>query len=216
MSEARIATIGHNRPPTLEDELIAETAKLAERSYELIICADERAEVVDDDTAARAVQLAAMMRTCYDDLEKARVDRKEPFLVNGRTVDRHFHGIIEPLAGPEPKKRIQGAIGDLLSRIDQYRRQREAEAAVKGLAEAVSTAARRPLDSGVGPKTGTRTERRVEIDDYAVALKHCLVIDAHRIYEVIHDIYRGQLRTGVQTLPGARIIEDTKTVLRRK
>src|SRR5215472_16930654 len=120
--------IGHNRAPTLGEEIAEETKEIAARAHEMVICADERAEIYDDDTAAKGVQLLGQMKDLIDELENMRVARKEPFLRSGRVVDGHYNAILAPLAGPDHKKKLGGSAGDLLARIDQWRRHKDAEA----------------------------------------------------------------------------------------
>ena len=156
--------IGGNNPPTLAEELSEETTALVTRATELVICADERSEVVDDDTAARAVQLLGQMKDLVEEIERARVDRKEPFLASGRIVDTHFHTIMDPLAGPEPKKKLMGAAGDLLARIDAWRRQKEAEAEIER--QRLAEEARR-LEEAARRRPMTEHAAVVELDQAA-------------------------------------------------
>jgi hypothetical protein len=136
--EERRESMGHNRPPgppptglvSVED-LELETEALAKRAQELIVDADNRSEIVDDDTASRATLLLGMMKDCLADIEKVRVARKGPFLEAEKTVDQFFHTITSPLAGPNPKDRLGGSAGDLLARIDAWRKLKAAEAAAE-------------------------------------------------------------------------------------
>jgi hypothetical protein len=121
------AVLGGNRAPTLAEELIEETRALAERALEMEFCADYRAEIIDDETASKAVQLIGQMKDLISEIESARVERKEPFLRDGRIVDTHFHAILTPLSGPDHKKKLEGSAGALLARVDAYRRKKEAE-----------------------------------------------------------------------------------------
>ncbi|HSR77595.1 MAG TPA: hypothetical protein VLN57_13500 [Xanthobacteraceae bacterium] len=90
-----------------------------------------------------------------------------------------------------------------------------ADAAVDLEARALNAEASQTIYSGYGPRATRRMIRSVEIIDLSLALKHCLRIDQHRIREVIQDIYNKQLRAGVRELPGAKIIEDSVTTVRR-
>jgi hypothetical protein len=260
---AREPTIGHNRPPTLAEELTDETEGLAARAHDMIVCADERCEIIDDESSQRAVLLIGQMKDLTGEIEVARVVRKEPFLEGGRTVDRHFHSIMLPLCGPDHKKKLEGSAGYLLARIDAYRRQKDAEIAAERLrieeearkqrqeaekaaailqqggvsqeefdqadlarrraedtaatlaAQAAATVSR-PIDSGFGPKTSVKKNYTVEIDVLDVAVAHCLSIDPLGLTAYVMDVYQRQVRAGVRALPGARVIEDTKTQIRRK
>ena len=125
--------IGHNRALSVPSKdaiaefLAEETAELAAKAHECIICADERSEVVDDESAAKAVQLEATMIELFQDLEKLRAETKRPMIDGGAAVDAHFHAITLPLAGPSPAKKREGAIGDLHARIEAYDVRRTAE-----------------------------------------------------------------------------------------
>lgn len=127
-----------NLPP-LGELLPIETANLKERIAERVAAAQERAVVATEDDAEKATLLLAMMRELYQEVDTARSERKAPYLEAGRIVDAHFADLAFPLVGPSPKQRMQGAYGELHSRLDAYRRRQEAEAAAeraKLLAEA--------------------------------------------------------------------------------
>jgi hypothetical protein len=83
--------------------------------------------------------------------------------------------------------------------------------------EARAAAAETPavIYSGYGPRASRRVVYRVEIVDLSLALRHCLKVDQHRIRESVQDIYNKQLRAGVRDLPGAKIIEDSVTTVRK-
>lgn len=115
---------GHNRGLTSIEALLEllreQTATLAEKAGELILCADERSEIVDEDSAGKAVQLEATMIELYADLDKLRAEIKKPYLEAGATIDAHFHTITQPLIGSTPAKKREGAVGDLHARIEAY------------------------------------------------------------------------------------------------
>lgn len=121
------AVIGGNQPP-LSEALPAETEELRKRAEELIASATERATVTTDDEAERATALYAMMREHWQDIDVARALRKAPFLESERFIDRHYGAIALPLVGGDPKRKITGAAGELLARIDAYRQERERQA----------------------------------------------------------------------------------------
>jgi hypothetical protein len=254
--------IGGNKPPTLIDELISETESFAEQAM-LKIYSYERCEIIDDETSEAAVLLIGQMKELIEEIENARFERKEPFLRDGRVVDTHFHSILTPLAGPDHKKKLGGAAGDLLARIDAYRKKKDAEveaerrrleeAARKEREQAEQAAAvlqsggisqaefdkadlarrrmedsaaaleakaaatvARPIDSTFGVKTYVRKVPTVVIDNLEAAIKHCMVLDAGGVQAYVMSVYQKQVRAGVPNLPGARIVEDTTTGIRRK
>jgi hypothetical protein len=267
--------IGHNLPP-LGEQLVLETIALETRIAERVASAQERAVVATADDAERATLLLAMMRELYDEVDAARQERKAPYLLAGRQIDEHYSNLLLPLVGPSPKQRMAGAYGELLSRLDSFRRRQEAAAAAerarleieadrqrevaraaerarlaaeaaqrsavdKAAAEkarrekveaeltarkaqdaaaqfdARAEAAEAPqtIHSGYGQKAVRRTIWRVEITDLSAALRHCLTVDQHKIREAVQAVYDRQLRAGVRELPGAKIITDSTTQVRK-
>lgn len=112
--------IGHNQPP-LTELLAEETVALKSRADDLIASAG-RAKVEDDETAGRATTLAKMLAEHSKAIDKAREERKAPFLEAGRTVDRHFGALKQP---------VDVAKGQVVALLDAYRRKKEAEAAAE-------------------------------------------------------------------------------------
>ena len=122
------AVIGANMPPLLE-QLTEETKLLVQRADDLIGGAS-RAVVTDRDSAERATLLAGMLRDHIKLIDKAREERKLPFLRDGRIVDAHFGAIESRLATYDPKgKVIGGPLHTVVSKVDRYRRDEEAKAA---------------------------------------------------------------------------------------
>ena len=122
------AVIGANMPPLLE-QLTEETKLLVQRADDLIGGAS-RAVVTDRDSAERATLLAGMLRDHIKLIDKAREERKLPFLRDGRIVDAHFGAIESRLATYDPKgKVIGGPLHTVVSMEDRYRRDEEAKAA---------------------------------------------------------------------------------------
>ncbi|HEV2674104.1 MAG TPA: hypothetical protein VGV37_06140 [Aliidongia sp.] len=115
-------TIGHNSGAApLSEMLTEETSGLAARSNELV-AATERAKVSDADTAGRATTLAKMLKEHAKKIDETRKVRKEPFLEDGRTVDRHFQALAAP---------VVEAADRVVKMIDQFRREEEAKAAAE-------------------------------------------------------------------------------------
>ena len=90
-----------------------------------------------------------------------------------------------------------------------------ADAAVDLEARALNAEAPAVIHSGYGPKASRRTVYRVEIVDLSLALRHCLKVDQHKIRDAVQAVYDRQLRAGVKELPGAKIIEDSITQVRK-
>jgi hypothetical protein len=116
------STIGHNSGTApLEEILGEETIDLIRRRDDLIAGAG-RAQISDDETAGKAVTLAKLIKEHGKRIDEDRKSRKEPFLEGGRTVDRHFQNISAPLKTAEDS---------VVRKIDDYRRQKENEAATE-------------------------------------------------------------------------------------
>lgn len=238
MGDPRLG-IGGNDPP-LEEVLAEETAGLKERADDLVSAARDRATVTSGDDAGRATLLLAMMREHESAIDAARRARKAPFLISGRVIDRFFGQLAMPLAGAcselharldayMRQKEAEIAAERLRLTEEAERQRRIAEAAEveterrraedrAALAEirAETVAAPVVVHSGYGPKAFGRRRLRVEITDLTLALKHALRIDRHRIQEAVQAIYDAQVaRAGVRELPGANIVADTTTVVRR-
>ena len=236
-------SIGHNKPPTLREELEIETLDLQARNRELIGAA-ERCEVTDDDTAAKATLLARMMKDQAKLIDTARVARKEPFLVAGRDVDAHFKTLVGP---------VETASSKVISLIDAYRRKKEAEAAAERRrieeearkrqeeADRLSAAAvtvedeiratqaqnaaqdvlrkaeetvAAPIRDGYGGAAGRRTVWTHQIDNFKTALAHAVKVDQATILAAVEDVIKRQIRAGVRVFPGTTIREDSTTVIR--
>ena len=124
------AVIGGNEPP-LTEQLIEETAEFTKRVKQLESNA-EKATATNDETAQKATLLAGLMKDVLGEIDKAREDRKRPFLVAGRQVDAHFNGIAGLLATTDTKgKLVSGPLFKVLGLVDEYRRKKEAEAAAE-------------------------------------------------------------------------------------
>jgi flagellar biosynthesis GTPase FlhF len=125
-------TIGDNSAAVPLAEILAEeTAALEKRALDLAGAAG-RAAVTDDETAGKATLLAKMINEHRTVINKTRIERKEPFLVGGRTVDQHFSSLDKLLADTDAKgKIIGGPLAHVVGLIDTYRREQEAKAAAE-------------------------------------------------------------------------------------
>jgi type IV secretory pathway VirB10-like protein len=106
------------------------------------------------------------------------------------------------------KARRQKAEAELAQRKAQ-------DAAAQFDARAAAAEAPQTIHSGYGPRASRRTVYRVEIVDLSLALRHCLKVDQHKIRDAVQAVYDRQLRAGVRELPGAKIIEDSITQVRK-
>ncbi len=95
---------------------------------------------------------------------------------------------------------------------DIERRQAEARAAEIDRQAAAATA--KPIDSGLGVKASGTKVYRAEITDLTAAIRHARKVNEAAILATVQQIFDRQLKAGVRVLPGARVIEDSKTVIR--
>lgn len=137
------AVIGDNNPP-LAELLPVETEALKDRADKLL-AGSERAAVTDDETAGKAIELAKMIGDHIKTIDKARVERKEPFLVAGREVDAFFKGLAAPL--DEAKVKVVKMIDGYRAEQERKRKAEQAriEAEARALREANEKAERERL-----------------------------------------------------------------------
>lgn len=124
----RAVTSADNQPP-LSELLAEETTALRNRAGDLVAAAG-RAFVEDEETAAKATTLAAMLKAHRKAVDTAREERKKPFLDAGRTVDAHFGAIAKSL--DEATAKIVGMLNAFMAekrrKADEERRRLEEEA----------------------------------------------------------------------------------------
>lgn len=84
------APIGHNNPPTIEDELRERSTELLDRAQKLIDAADRIPAELDAESAGKATDFIKQVTTCAKAIEDKRKSEKEPFVEGGRKVDAFF------------------------------------------------------------------------------------------------------------------------------
>lgn len=111
----------------------------------------------------------------------------------------------------ESEARQRALSADLDRRISEeaaYRLDRQAATTVAG-----------PINSGLGVKAFSRPTCRAELgskaEDLTAALRHCRRIDEKTLRACVEAIYARQVKAGVRELPGAKIVEDSATTIRR-
>lgn len=107
-------------------------------------------------------------------------------------------GFGKPVAPPVDTAAAENAIAD----AQELERQ----------AEAIQT--KSAIDTGVGVKAGGRQVTVVRIDDIKKAAAHCLKVALPEMKAVIQTVYERLARARVQTLPGATITQETRTIIR--
>ena len=91
---------------------------------------------------------------------------------------------------------------------------RRTEAAAAELERQAAAVVALPIDSGLGVKASGRKVWKAEIDDLTTAIRHARRVDESTIRAAVQQIFDRQVKAGVRTLPGARVIEDSTTVIR--
>ena len=129
-TNAQLPERGHNNPPTLLEEITAETEAIRRRSEELLASV-AGASVSDRDTAEKATLLVGLLREHAGEIDKLRVKRKAPFLEACRTIDAYFGSLSEALIGSDAKGKLAGPAGRVKAMVDQFRRDEEARAAAE-------------------------------------------------------------------------------------
>jgi hypothetical protein len=148
--------------------------------------------------AAERARLEAEARRQREAAEAAERKRREAEEAQRRAAS----------AAEREKARRQKAEAELAAR-------KAADSAAQFEARAAAAEAPVTIHSGYGPSSSRRTIFRVEIVDLSLALRHALRVDQHKIREAVQQIFDKQLRAGVRELPGAKIIEDSVTTIRR-
>ncbi|HEX5320604.1 MAG TPA: hypothetical protein VFW46_15680, partial [Stellaceae bacterium] len=144
------AGIGHNMPP-LADVVAEEIAAERRRADELVqAAADSRIE--NDDDAGKVATLIRMMRDHEKALDRAREERKRPFLESGRIVDAVFGAVLRPLVVARGGADGRGGLGGMLTawerkREDETRRERERIEAERRAKEAEAERARQEAEA---------------------------------------------------------------------
>lgn len=157
MSESMLAGIGDNSGAVPLEEILAdETAALRERAGKLI-AASGRAAVTDDDTAGKATELAKMLREHAKTVDKAREDRKAPFLAAGNAVQAHYKAIEAPVLSAF--KVVEGM-------IDAYRREQQRLADIeRRRLEAEARALREAAEQKERERLAAEREAQRKIDE---------------------------------------------------
>lgn len=168
------ASIGHNRAPIADLDLLKAThSDLISRAEDLK-AAFERAPttIEDDETAGRVGDFQKQISACIKASEGARVAEKEPVLQAQRTIDGFFKGISDPL------ETLKNALGkrltDYLRRKEEQARRVREEEARRAAEEArkAQEAAERAAEKVRGEKTMAKAVTAQSLADQKVADAH--------------------------------------------
>lgn len=87
---AQPAPIGHNNPPTIEEELRDRASELLDRTQKLVDAADRIPAELDAESAPKVTDFIKQVTTCAKAVEDKRKAEKEPFVEGGKRVDVFF------------------------------------------------------------------------------------------------------------------------------
>jgi hypothetical protein len=110
---------------------------------------------------------------------------------------------------------VRKALTQSGARVDAEVRQRQLAGDARRLAEQAAQITVAPINTGFGVSAPRRTNRKAVITNLTLALKHARKINEAAIREAVQSIYDRQVRAGVRLLPGAEIVEERTTQIRR-
>lgn len=164
--------LGHNKPPSEAEALSVRLAERANRDFgsrvnDTLAAAKRIGKINDDAAAGDAGIVIRLARALENDLDRARVAEKEPFLAAGRTVDSFFKKTISPIAGA--KDAVQSKLDAYI--VAKEEREREAaEAAAEVARKEADRLAREAKKKRASEETLTQAvEARVEAEHLAEA-----------------------------------------------
>lgn len=206
--------LGHNMPP-LAERLEIENASLAQQVADAMAL-DALPPIFGDDDLAAYSERAKALKGVAGMVEKARKSAKDQILKDGRTVDDYFGKLAQP---------VKAAADAVVAAINDWQRKKlEAERKDQREAEESAKAAATPFDepvalapvkaseaarvvSSTGRVTATAsTVWRHEVTDLAAVPRQYLMVNDAAI--------KAAIAGGVRDIPGVRVFEDVRTVVR--
>lgn len=213
--------LGHNMPP-LAERLEIDHASLAQQVAEAMAL-DALPPIFTDDDLAAYSERAKALKGVAGMVEKARKAEKDQILKDGRTVDGFFAKLADPVKAAADA--VVAAINAHQRKMleEQRKAQREAElaAAAKAAAEATpfddpapvvqaapikAAEAVRVVSSGGRVMATASTVWRHEVVDPAAVPRQFLMVNEAAI--------KAAVAGGMREIPGVRIFEDVRTVVR--
>lgn len=184
----RVPGIGHNNPPLVE-QLAEEMAIVRARAEELLEVARE-AQITNDDEAGKVATLIALIRDHETSVDRARRDRKQPFLDASRIIDATYGAVIRPLCLARSGENGKGGLSGILTAWQQQCDQ-------EGSGD--------PVRSQVA-SVGKKREVEFEITDLGKALRWLAKNRTGEIGQAARTIIGTHIRSmGVEAAPSANI-----------
>jgi hypothetical protein len=226
------AGIGHNNPPADVDPLIERLREgvadlIATRDDKYIKIAErwekERPTIDNDDQSEAATNYLKKLGELLGAFEKKREAEKKPFLDAGRKVDGFFKGETAILVASDTSVRKKlGAYQQKKLKDERERKAKAEEEARKAVQEAKTeeqtvaalgkvAAAAAPIEpvrtrTDTGALASARTVWSHELVDLALVPREYLMLNP--------DAVKAALKAGVREIPGLKIFETVKTVIR--
>jgi hypothetical protein len=157
-----------------------------------------------DPLAQAGKRITTMVDLCRRRLQQAADTERRRLEDEARNRERTA-ALIDANAARAPM--VKGAPAEEVA--DRHRGRAEELRTQAALTEA------RPIGSASGAKAIVQTEWQFEVEDWDALLKHVRAANAAIIEEPVRKFVAAQLRAKVRAIPGCRIFEDTKTVIRR-
>jgi hypothetical protein len=143
-----IGKIGDNKPP-LKARLEMHYTDLKKRAAELLEAfARAPAEIGDDATLGKIGDLYRLMATCTNKAEALRKDEKEPFILDGKTVDAFFKDISDPIDRAMQALKGRSTLYSNAKITAERKRLADEEAARRAEAARALEAAQKAADAG--------------------------------------------------------------------
>jgi hypothetical protein len=110
---------------------------------------------------------------------------------------------------------VRGALSASGPRLDAEIRERQLQEEAQRLANQAVLTRVAPIDTGFGVKAHRKVNYKPVIKDWNLAIRHARKTNEAAMREFVQNIYDRQVRAGARALPGADIVEDRQTIIRR-
>lgn len=220
------AGIGHNRPPTLAEQLAIDYGGITKDAHEAVANVPMvLAPITSDEEAAAVTEQASEIKSLIDEANGYHKTAKEPWLDGSRTVDGFFsfRAMLTAAAG-----RLRDAIGKWQTeqRNAALKAKAEAEAKEREMAEAFDMpepvapvrqgppVAVAPIVSAGGAKASGSVKWEYEEIDAALIPREFLKVNEAAVRAKIAGMKAMGTKIADAKIPGLRIYETVKASIR--
>ncbi len=208
----RAPGIGHNRPP-LAEALDEELAPRRARVDQLIATA-ETSVIIDEDSAAKCIDLARMLKELHDEVDEARLARTRPFRDAVKLINSNHDALKLRLAIAIGGTSGRDGLNGMLTQWDnkqkatvEAKRRRLAEEARQREAEAEAARAAAEAKAAEGQSSATAELEAVRAADQAERA-------TRRAEAIRHEPTRSQLGQTIRRREIKFVVEDLPKRLR--